>query len=146
MRADTWLDLVFKNPPPPQKADFMELGVIHNLCHFSMSWDIAISKVSKGWRLNDLVRFPARELSMSIPSSSLSHGYEGLFPWKQSERCVKLIPHPCLGLTLILRGLIHFMGHAIAQAVSRRLHTAEARVQTRVWSCGILWWTKVALG
>jgi hypothetical protein len=35
---------------------------------------------------------------------------------------------------------------AIAQAVSRRLPTAVARVQTRLWSCGILWWTKVALG
>jgi hypothetical protein len=30
--------------------------------------------------------------------------------------------------------------------VSRRLPTAAARVQTRVWSCGILWRTKVALG
>jgi hypothetical protein len=29
-------------------------------------------------------------------------------------------------------------GRAIAQAVSRRLPTATARVQTRVWSCGIL--------
>jgi hypothetical protein len=28
----------------------------------------------------------------------------------------------------------------IAQAVSRRLPTAAARVQTWVWSCGILWW------
>jgi hypothetical protein len=37
-------------------------------------------------------------------------------------------------------------GHAIAQAVSRRLPTAAARVQTRIWSCGILWWAKVALG
>jgi hypothetical protein len=37
-------------------------------------------------------------------------------------------------------------GRAIAQAVSRRLPTAAARVQTKVWSCGILWWTKVALG
>jgi hypothetical protein len=37
-------------------------------------------------------------------------------------------------------------GRAIAQAVSRRLPTAAARVQSRVWSCGILWWTKVALG
>jgi hypothetical protein len=37
-------------------------------------------------------------------------------------------------------------GRAIAQAVSRRLPTAAARVQTRIWSCGILWWTKVALG
>jgi hypothetical protein len=36
-------------------------------------------------------------------------------------------------------------GRAIAQAVSRRLPTAAARVQTRVWSCGILWWTEVAL-
>jgi hypothetical protein len=37
-------------------------------------------------------------------------------------------------------------GRAIAQAVSRRIPTAAARVQTRVWSCGILWWTRVALG
>jgi hypothetical protein len=37
-------------------------------------------------------------------------------------------------------------GRAIAQAVSRRHSTAAVRVQTRVWSCGILWWTKVALG
>jgi hypothetical protein len=37
-------------------------------------------------------------------------------------------------------------GLALAQAVSRRLPTAAARVQTRVWSSGILWWTKVALG
>jgi hypothetical protein len=29
-------------------------------------------------------------------------------------------------------------GRAIAQAVSRRFPTAAARVQTRVWSCGIL--------
>jgi hypothetical protein len=29
-------------------------------------------------------------------------------------------------------------GRAIAQAVSGRLPTAAARVQTRVWSCGIL--------
>jgi hypothetical protein len=38
------------------------------------------------------------------------------------------------------------IGRAIAQAVSRRLPIAAARVQTRVCSCGILWWTKVALG
>jgi hypothetical protein len=30
------------------------------------------------------------------------------------------------------------MGRAIDQAVSRRLPTAADRVQTRVWSCGIL--------
>jgi hypothetical protein len=29
-------------------------------------------------------------------------------------------------------------GRAIAQAVSRRLPTAAAQVETRVWSCGIL--------
>jgi hypothetical protein len=29
-------------------------------------------------------------------------------------------------------------GRAIAQAISRRLPTAEARVQPRVWTCGIL--------
>jgi hypothetical protein len=29
-------------------------------------------------------------------------------------------------------------GRAIAQAVSRRLPTAAARIQTRAWSCGIL--------
>jgi hypothetical protein len=37
-------------------------------------------------------------------------------------------------------------GRAVAQAVSRRLPTAAVRVQIRIWSCGILWWTKVALG
>jgi hypothetical protein len=37
-------------------------------------------------------------------------------------------------------------GRSLAQAVSRRLPTAAARLQTRVWSCGILSWTKVALG
>jgi hypothetical protein len=37
-------------------------------------------------------------------------------------------------------------GRAIAQAVIRRLPTAAARVQIRVWSWGILWWTKVELG
>jgi hypothetical protein len=40
--------------------------------------------------------------------------------------------------------LVKYSGdRAIAQAVSRRLPTAAARVQTRVWSCGFLWWTKV---
>jgi hypothetical protein len=29
-------------------------------------------------------------------------------------------------------------GRDIAQAVSRRLPTAAARVQNRVWSCGVL--------
>jgi hypothetical protein len=37
-------------------------------------------------------------------------------------------------------------GRTIAQAVSCRLPTAMARVQNRVWSCGILWWTKLELG
>jgi hypothetical protein len=40
---------------------------------------------------------------------------------------------------------LYAVGRAIAQAVSCRLPTAAARVQTRVWSCRILWWTKVAL-
>jgi hypothetical protein len=47
----------------------------------------------------------------------------------------------------ILRILVEsIIAWSIAQAVSRWLPTAAARVQTRVWSCGILWWTKVALG
>jgi hypothetical protein len=37
-------------------------------------------------------------------------------------------------------------GCATAQVVSHRLPTTAARVQNRVWSCGILWWTKVVLG
>jgi hypothetical protein len=32
------------------------------------------------------------------------------------------------------------------RASSNKSRTAVARVQTRVWSCRILWWTKVALG
>jgi hypothetical protein len=34
--------------------------------------------------------------------------------------------------------LVPYLGREIAQAVSRRLPTVAARVQTRVWSCGIL--------
>jgi hypothetical protein len=34
----------------------------------------------------------------------------------------------------------------LKKKITRRLPSAAARVQTRVWSCGILWWTKVALG
>jgi hypothetical protein len=45
-----------------------------------------------------------------------------------------------------LTRLIDGFGRAIAQAVSCRFPTAVARVQTRVWSCAILWWTKVAVG
>jgi hypothetical protein len=33
-------------------------------------------------------------------------------------------------------------GRAIAQEVISRLPTAAVRVQSRVWSCGILWWTQ----
>jgi hypothetical protein len=44
------------------------------------------------------------------------------------------------------RNLSIYLGRAIAQAVSRQLPNEAARVQTRVWSCGILSWTKVALG
>jgi hypothetical protein len=42
--------------------------------------------------------------------------------------------------------VILLQDRAIAQDVSRRLPTAAAWIQTRVWSCGILWWTNVALG
>jgi hypothetical protein len=35
-------------------------------------------------------------------------------------------------------------GRRGGKPASNRL--SSARVQTRVWSCGILWWTKVALG
>jgi hypothetical protein len=50
-----------------------------------------------------------------------------------------------ISLPVYLKWYLPF-GRALAQAVSRRHPTAAARVQTRVWSCGILWWTKVALG
>jgi hypothetical protein len=46
----------------------------------------------------------------------------------------RLPPNFCSGGKATAR-----LGRAIAQEVSRR-------VQTRVWSCRILWWTKVALG
>jgi hypothetical protein len=44
----------------------------------------------------------------------------------------------CIISTAVATVLIGKRGRAIAQAVSRRLPTAAARVQTRVWSCGIL--------
>jgi hypothetical protein len=76
----------------------------------------------------------------------------GAFPWQ--FRLSFLFPqsntqliHPNL-VTLLRKawGMVRHVGRAIAQVVSRRLPTAAARVQTQVWSCGILWWTKVALG
>jgi hypothetical protein len=42
------------------------------------------------------------------------------------------------GIQKLIQELQRQDGHAIAQAVSRRLLTAAVRVQTRVWSCGIL--------
>jgi ABC-type branched-subunit amino acid transport system substrate-binding protein len=44
----------------------------------------------------------------------------------------------CRGGHAVHYHVIQTLGRAIAQAVSRRLPTAPARVQTRVWSCGIL--------
>jgi hypothetical protein len=41
-------------------------------------------------------------------------------------------------MQIFLRAQARTVGRAIAQAVSRRLPTAAARVQNRVWSCGIL--------
>jgi hypothetical protein len=39
---------------------------------------------------------------------------------------------------LCQRKQTNIVGRAVAQSVSRPLPTAAARVQTRVWSCGIL--------
>jgi hypothetical protein len=53
-------------------------------------------------------------------------------------------PEMHVGMTVVDRSLSHILllntilGRAIAQAVRRRLPTAAARVQTHVWSCGIL--------
>jgi hypothetical protein len=41
-------------------------------------------------------------------------------------------------LAILYPNLYLAEGRAIAQAVTRRLPTAAVRVQTRVWSCGIL--------
>jgi hypothetical protein len=49
----------------------------------------------------------------------------------------KIIRGMCAILDISYRGIPYF-GRAIAEAVSRRLPTAAARVQNRVWSCGIL--------
>jgi hypothetical protein len=43
----------------------------------------------------------------------------------------------CIFLTSLIHSLIHKPGRAIAQAVSRWLPTAAARVRPRVWSSGI---------
>jgi hypothetical protein len=62
---------------------------------------------------------------------------------------VGLTPNPQPGVPGLpfIRPLPYFLnGRAIAQAVSRWLPTAAARVWAWVWSCGILWWDKVAPG
>jgi hypothetical protein len=43
-----------------------------------------------------------------------------------------------INLQILQHNKVFIKGRAIAQAVSRRLPTAAARVQTRVWSFGIL--------
>jgi hypothetical protein len=77
-----------------------------------------------------------------------------LFPFRkyvlesssQAEYFCPGVQNYFLGLYAILSRSKTDLGRAIAQAVSRRLPTAAARVQSRVWSCGILWRIKVALG
>jgi hypothetical protein len=54
-------------------------------------------------------------------------------PILKTDTCIRL-----KGLSTTMSNLSQHKGRAIAQAVSRRLPTAAARVQTRVWSCGIL--------
>jgi hypothetical protein len=66
---------------------------------------------------------------------------------QQNGRCANFLrPSETSTTYFSVLKLCMIMGRAIAQAVSRRLPTAAARVQTRVWSCEILGWTKVALG
>jgi hypothetical protein len=57
---------------------------------------------------------------------------------EQHKRRINEHRHPCL----------EWDSNPRSQCSRRRrwLVTAAARVQTRVWSCEILWWTKVALG
>jgi hypothetical protein len=81
----------------------------------------------------------------------IHHSYSDIRSWLPLLLVLLLPPpppQPLLLLLLLLQQLllIIYLGRAIAQAVSRRLPTAAARVQTLVWSCGILWWTKVAQG
>jgi hypothetical protein len=77
-----------------------------------------------------------------------------IFNWldtKFNQRCthILVVPYNIQTLLCSLKSakaclVTRWCGRVIAQAVSRRLPTAAARVQIRVWSCGILWWTKVA--
>jgi hypothetical protein len=94
----------------------------------------------------------------SLHSQRQSHFTTGNLPpispsCRQASSCwwaeVILLCDERIGLSLMKRlGLcqVYTSGRAIAHAVSRRLPTAETWVQTRVWSFGDLWWTKVALG
>jgi hypothetical protein len=77
-----------------------------------------------------------------IPEDNIFQSFGDFFRLHQQSRCCDSLYTPLLKLQI----LHSYKGRAIAQAVSRRLPTAAALVQTRVWSCGILWWTKVALG
>jgi hypothetical protein len=63
----------------------------------------------------------------------------------ESEKCLLKVGFDVEGTATHLL-LTCVEGRATGQAVSRWLPIAVARVQTWLWSCGILWWTKVALG
>jgi hypothetical protein len=78
------------------------------------------------------------EKRMKILESILFHGMWCRKMWQKMYRCFGKTH--CLQLqNSSVSQAIKQTGRAIAQAVSRRFPTAAARVQTRVWSCGILW-------
>jgi hypothetical protein len=73
------------------------------------------------------------------------HSVQKLLSSRQMFKNIKIRIYRTIILAFFLYGcetwsltLSEEHGRAIAQAVSRRLPTAAARVQTRVWSYGIL--------
>jgi hypothetical protein len=71
-------------------------------------------------------------------------GFEPRIPVLEPAKMVHALDRVATVIGVLCLSFI--IGRAIPQAVSRRLLTAAARVQTRFWSCGILWWIKVARG
>jgi hypothetical protein len=69
-------------------------------------WIIGISSPGRSW---EFFSSPPRPDRLGSPPSLLSNGYQGLFPWRQSGRGVKLTTHPHVAPNLGICGAISLL-------------------------------------
>jgi hypothetical protein len=116
-----------------------------NYCH-----NFRESNISRKTRMTHIKHnCISKAITLRLIFIKSSHIPNGLYSWKIQQNCVYnyRFPHANYIIFSLCGNILYLLTcYGIAQAVRRRFPTAAGRVQNRVWSCGILWWTKVALG